>query len=154
MFGARTERRRKHEAGSGDAMGDLSPERHTATRTGHLPRIVVIVALVGALVVVGTFAAVARPSTSTYCNGCTLSYNGTPAVTPTTQYYTYNAISLFLANNWHIYYYNTSTSNQSCDASGFDTYGGHNTCANTATARCQLLSGYGTDDTATCWADY
>jgi hypothetical protein len=135
-------------------MTFLSRRCRPATRTSRLRAVVAVIALVGAVIVVGVFATVAKPATSTYCNGCTLSYTGTPAVSPTTQYFTYNAISLFLANNWHIYLYNTSTGNQTCDASGFDTYGGHNTCANTATARCQLLQGYGVNDQATCWADY
>jgi len=135
-------------------MGDMSPRYRTATTVGDFRKIVAVTALVGALAVVGIFAAVATPATSTYCNGCTLSYTGTPAVSPTTQYFTYNAISLFLANNWHVYLYNTSTGNQTCDGMGSNNYGGARTCANIATARCHLLQGYGTDDTATCWADY
>lgn len=133
----------------GEAQLSVGAARSHGSRKG-----VAIGALVCAVVVVGVFAAVAKPSTSTYCNGCYLSWHGTPAVTPTTQYYTYNAVSLLLASNWHIYLYNVSTGNQTCDASGFDTYGGSKTCANTATARCQLLQGYGVDDQATCWADY
>ena len=154
MFGTRAGIRRKHADSARDTMRNMSPRDRTATRTNRTRKLVAAVALVSAVVVVGVFAAIARPSTSTYSNGCTLSYTGTPAVSPTTQYFTYNAISLFLANNWHIYLYNTSTGKESCDASGYDTYGGHNTCANTATARCQLLPGYGVNDQATCWADY
>lgn len=153
MFGANADSRRKHADGSHDAMENLSPRYHTAMRTGRLRKLVAAVALVGALAVVGIFAAVARPSTTTYCS-CTLSYNGTPAVS-STEYFTSNHVSLLLANNWHVYLYNTSTGNQTCDASGYDTYGGGSgACSNTATARCQLLPGYGVNDSATCWADY
>jgi hypothetical protein len=152
MFGARAGSGRRHAGRARDAMGNMLPRYRTATRMG-LRKIVAAVALVGAVVVVGVFAAVARPSTTTYCS-CTLSYNGTPAVS-STQYFTSNHVSLLLANNWHVYLYNTSTGNQTCDASGYDTYGGGSgACSNTATARCQLLPGYGVDDSATCWADY
>jgi hypothetical protein len=153
MFWARADSRRKHADGSHDAIENLSPRYRTSARADRPRKIVAVVALVGALAVVGIFAAVARPSTTTYCS-CTLSYNGTPAVSAT-EYFTSNHVSLFLANNWHIYLYNTSTGNQTCDASGYDTYGGGSgACSNTATARCQLLPGYGTDDSATCWADF
>jgi hypothetical protein len=153
MFGARAGSRRRHADRARDTMENTSPKHGTTMRMGRLRKIVAAVALVGAVAVVAIFAAAARPSTTTYCS-CTLSYNGTPAVS-STQYFTSNHVSLFLANNWHVYLYNTSTGNQTCDASGYDTYGGGSgACSNTATARCQLLPGYGVDDSATCWADY
>jgi hypothetical protein len=132
-------------------MGNMLPRYRAATRMGHLRK---SVALVGALAVVGIFAATATPATTTYCNGCTLHWNGTPAVSPTTEYFTHNAVSLTTANNWHIYLYNVSTGNQTCNAEGFNTYGGAKTCANIATARCHLLQGYGVSVQATCWANF
>lgn len=45
--------------------------------------------------------------------------------------------------DWHIYLHNIGTGSQTCDYSGTNGYGGIKTCANTATARCQLLHNTG-----------
>jgi len=151
VFGARLWSRDRDADCARDGM-EASSSKGAATPR-NLRKVVAVAALLSAVAVVGIFAAVARPSTSTYCT-CTLSYTGTPAVSET-EYFTSNHISLFLASNWHIYLYNVSTGNETCDKSGYDTYGGNSgACSNTATARCQLLPGYGVDDQATCWADY
>lgn len=87
-----------------------------------------------------------------YCNGCTLSSNGTPAVSAA-RYHLSNAIQLSVQADVHIYLYNVSTNNQTCDWSANNSFGGYNPCANSATARCHLINGTG-PRSAVCRSEY
>jgi hypothetical protein len=110
------------------------------------------IALVVSACVFAVSAAMA--TNDTYCAACTLASNGTPAVSSTEYHFT-NAITLISnPDNIHIYYYNVSTSSTTCEWSGFNSWGGSVTCANTATARCQLLSGNRGGEAAYCYDTY
>lgn len=115
-------------------------------------RTLVLIVLVIAVAAAGVFADVSRSTPDYYCNGCTLPSNGTPAVS-VTRYYVDNAMQTNNPVDWHIYLYNVGSGTQTCDYSGTNGYEGIKYCANTATARCQLLHNTG-PTTATCKADY
>lgn len=115
-------------------------------------RTMALVAVVVAIAAAGVFTAISRSAADYYCNGCTLPANGTPAVS-VTRYYVDNAMQTNNPVDWHIYLYNVGSGNQTCDYSGSNGYGGIRYCANTATARCQLLHNTGPTG-ATCKADY
>jgi hypothetical protein len=101
----------------------------------------------------GVLAAVAHSSTlDYYCNGCTLSSNGTPAVSAAA-YQLSNGIELSVAADVHVYLYNVSTGSQTCDKSANNSLGVYNICANSATARCHLINGTG-PRSATCRREY
>lgn len=106
----------------------------------------------GLVVAAGVLATVASAAFDYYCNGCTLSSSGVPAVSATRYHYS-NAIELTVAADVHIYLYNVNTGNQTCDWSANNSYGGFYPCANYATARCQLLNGTG-PRSAVCRSEY
>lgn len=113
----------------------------------------VVVATAGVVVVGAVLVANAFASTTTYCSGCSL--GSTPAVSPTENYFSYNAISVTQAKYLEIYYYAFGT--QECDDSAaiVPAYSLSFTCNNAVvptSARCHLL--YGGTGTGTCWADY
>ncbi len=90
-------------------------------------------------------AANAFSGVDVYCSGCTLPSNGVPAASGTAYHYS-NYMTTY--NNYfadlHVYFYNTSTGNQTCDLAVNNvvwSYKGD--CSNTATARCHLLHGTG-----------
>jgi hypothetical protein len=107
---------------------------------------------VGLAVTAGVLASVASGAFDYYCNGCTLSSSGTPAVSAGRYHYS-NAIELSVPADVHIYLYNVSTGNQTCDWSANNSYGGFNPCANAATARCHLINGTG-PRSAVCRSEY
>ncbi|HLA13685.1 MAG TPA: hypothetical protein VJZ25_01555 [Gemmatimonadaceae bacterium] len=108
--------------------------------------------IVGLALVGGIFATGASAAFDYYCNGCTLSSDGTPAVSAGRYHYS-NAIELSVPADVHIYLYNVSTGNQTCDWSANNSYGGYNPCANSATARCHLINGTG-PRSAVCRSEY
>lgn len=119
-----------------------------------LRRLIVLVCLT---VVAGVAVTAALSGTATYCSGCTLPSNGTPAVSGTA-YYVTNALDLpgvtAPLGDLHVYFYNVSTGNQTCDLAVNNTnwiYKGD--CSNYATARCHLLHGTGPFSDVTCWAN-
>jgi hypothetical protein len=118
----------------------------------YLARTRLLLALVVTVVVAGLGATTASSFEDYYCDGCILPSNGNPAVS-VTRYNLSNALQLVTASDWHIYLYNVSSGNQTCDYSGSNGYGGYNPCANYATARCHLLHGTG-PSVAYCRSEY
>jgi len=92
--------------------------------------------------------------TEYYCNGCTLSSSGVPAVSSERWTWENNAIGFQDLEYWQIYMYNANLNETYCPKSGYST-GSFYACAppGKATARCHLLYGYG-PDTAYCYAYY
>lgn len=117
----------------------------------YLTRARLLLAL-GLVLAVGVFAIVANAAVDKYCDNCTLSSSGTPAVSAT-RYHVSNAMQLTVAADWHYFLYNVNTGNQTCDVSGNNSYGSFNPCANYATARCHLINGTG-PRSATCRSEY
>ena len=120
----------------------MSSRRFTRTR---------LLLAVGLVVGAGVFATVANAAFD-YCNSCTLSSSGVPAVSAT-RYHVSNAMELSVAADWHYFLYNVSTGNQTCDRSGNNSYGSYHACANEATARCHLINGTG-PRSAICRSEY
>lgn len=106
------------------------------------------------LALAGVTAAVALSGTDTYCSGCTLPSSGAPAVSSTAYHISnYEGLPGGVFADLHVYYYNTSTGNQTCDlAVNNQNWIYRGTCSNTATARCHLLHGTGPVSNVTCWA--
>lgn len=117
----------------------------------YLTRTRLLLAL-GLVLAVGVFATVANAAADNYCNGCTLSSSGVPAVSAT-RYHISNAMELSVSADWHYFLYNVTTGNQTCDRSGNNSYGSFYACANYATARCHLINGTG-PRSATCRSEY
>lgn len=114
-------------------------------------RLIVFVCLT---VVAGVAVTAALSGTDTYCSGCTLPSNGTPAVSGTAYH-----VSHFMQlpsgsfGDLHVYFYNISSGNQTCDlAVNNQNWIYRGGCSNLATARCHLLHGTGPFSGVTCWA--
>jgi hypothetical protein len=112
-------------------------------------RIVLLLVLVVSLVA-GFSAIPASGALEIYCYYCTVS--SVPAVSATKYHYD-NYMSVDIAGNLEIYFYNVSTGVTTCGKSVFSTYSVYRQCSNHATARCHTFSGTGAR-TAYCDATY
>jgi hypothetical protein len=114
-------------------------------------RLIVVVCMA---VVAGVAVTAALSWTDTYCDGCTLPSNGTPAVSGTAYHLSnYEQITSGSFGDLHVYFYNTSTGNQTCDlAVNNQNWIYRGGCSNYATARCHLLHGTGPFSGCNCHA--
>jgi hypothetical protein len=119
-----------------------------SVRRGRIWKSLLVVAVVSGVVASAAYSA----SLVTYCNDCTLSSSGVPAVSGGNYYFFENYITVSPSPaDIHVYLYNTSTGNQTCNASATSQIYIGSFCSNIATARCHLLNGTG-PRSATCWA--
>jgi hypothetical protein len=111
-------------------------------------------------VLAGVLAVRSFATLTYYCDACTLSSNGTPAVSEAHSNFNNNYMATFYysaLNYWEqAYYYNSGTGTQYCSGVAYGQYIYVENCGTggaSATARCHFLYGTG-PSRANCSAEY